>query len=167
MRELEQRQKAKGKQRADLEEDPRISELPEQFHDAVKLARSVLAKDASGVHNPHSHRWSELLYKVRLHYVLLLYLMHPADRRAPHPRQHGRPNGQRRRNRSRSTLRPSLARPPRTHAARRGATNTTRADDALDVPPPAARRTVRLARRISRPRTRRSGASGERGQCRG
>ena len=65
MRELEQRQKAKGKQRADPDEDLRISELPEQFHDAVILARSVLAKDATGGHNPHSHRWSELLYKVR------------------------------------------------------------------------------------------------------
>ena len=65
MRELEQRQKAKGKQRADPEGDLKISDLPEQFHDAVNLARSVLAKDATGGHNSQSHRWSELLYKVR------------------------------------------------------------------------------------------------------
>ena len=64
MRELEQRQKGKGKQRADPD-DLRISELPEQFHDAVNLARTVLAKDATGGYNPHSHRWNELLYKVR------------------------------------------------------------------------------------------------------
>ncbi|KAH9025471.1 hypothetical protein EDB85DRAFT_2149808 [Lactarius pseudohatsudake] len=63
MKELEQRQKAKGKQRADPEEDLRISELPEQFHNAVNLARSVLAKDATGGHDPHSHRWSELRYQ--------------------------------------------------------------------------------------------------------
>ncbi|KAH8991190.1 Mis12-Mtw1 protein family-domain-containing protein [Lactarius akahatsu] len=63
MKELEQRQRAKGKQRADPEEDLRISELPEQFHNAVNLARSVLAKDATGGHDPHSHRWSELRYQ--------------------------------------------------------------------------------------------------------
>ena len=64
MREVEQRQKAKGKQRANPDDDLRISELPEQFHDSVSLARNVLAKDTTGEHNPHSHRWSELLYKV-------------------------------------------------------------------------------------------------------
>ncbi|KAH9055010.1 Mis12-Mtw1 protein family-domain-containing protein [Lactarius vividus] len=63
MKELEQRQKAKGKQRADPEEDLRISELPERFHNAVNLARSVLAKDATGGHDPHSHRWNELRYQ--------------------------------------------------------------------------------------------------------
>ena len=65
MRELEQRQKAKGKQRADPDDGLKISELPERFHDALNLARRVLAKDATGGHNPHKHRWSELLYKVR------------------------------------------------------------------------------------------------------
>ncbi|KAH9022629.1 hypothetical protein EDB85DRAFT_2144689 [Lactarius pseudohatsudake] len=48
MKELEQRQKAEGKQRADTEEDLRRSELPEQSHNAVNLARSVVAKDATG-----------------------------------------------------------------------------------------------------------------------
>ncbi|KAF8273815.1 Mis12-Mtw1 protein family-domain-containing protein [Lactarius quietus] len=63
MREPEQRQKAKGKQRANPEDNLDVSDLPEEFHDAVNLARRVLAKDATGGHNLHSHRWSELLYK--------------------------------------------------------------------------------------------------------
>jgi hypothetical protein len=65
VRELEQRQKAKGKRRAGLEEDLRISELPRPFQEASDLALSVLAKDSTGEHNSHSHRWSELRYKVR------------------------------------------------------------------------------------------------------
>jgi kinetochore protein Mis13/DSN1 len=65
VRELEQRQNAKGKRRAAPEEDLRISELSKPFQEASDLALSVLAKDATGEHNPHSHRWSELLYKVR------------------------------------------------------------------------------------------------------
>ncbi len=65
MKELEQRQKAKGKQRADPEEDLRTSELPEELHDAFNLARRVLSKDGSGGHNVHSHRWNEIIYKVR------------------------------------------------------------------------------------------------------
>ncbi|KAI0260444.1 hypothetical protein BC834DRAFT_1044616 [Gloeopeniophorella convolvens] len=63
LRELEQRQKAKGKQRADPEEGLRISDLPKQFRGASDLALSVLARDASGEHNPLTHRWSELLYR--------------------------------------------------------------------------------------------------------
>ncbi|KAI0298027.1 Mis12-Mtw1 protein family-domain-containing protein [Multifurca ochricompacta] len=64
VRELEQRQKAKGKQRADPEGDLRISELPTQFQEASNLALSVLARDATtGGHSPNSHQWSELLYK--------------------------------------------------------------------------------------------------------
>ncbi|KAH9990703.1 Mis12-Mtw1 protein family-domain-containing protein, partial [Russula vinacea] len=63
VRELEQRQNAKGKRRAAPEEDLRISELSKPFQEASDLALSVLAKDATGEHNPHSHRWSELLYK--------------------------------------------------------------------------------------------------------
>ncbi|KAI0248866.1 Mis12-Mtw1 protein family-domain-containing protein [Lactifluus subvellereus] len=62
-RELEQRQKAKGKRRAHPGEDLRVSELPKQFQEASDLALSVLAKDATGEHNPHSYRWNELLYK--------------------------------------------------------------------------------------------------------
>jgi hypothetical protein len=65
VRELEQRQNAKGKRRAAPEEDLRISELSKPFQEASDLALSVLAKDTTGEHNPHSHRWSELLYKVR------------------------------------------------------------------------------------------------------
>ncbi|KAH9021449.1 hypothetical protein EDB85DRAFT_1895660 [Lactarius pseudohatsudake] len=46
MKELEQWQKAEGKQCADTEEDLRRSELLEQSHNAVNLVRSVVAKDA-------------------------------------------------------------------------------------------------------------------------
>ncbi|KAH9957111.1 Mis12-Mtw1 protein family-domain-containing protein [Russula dissimulans] len=63
VRELEQRQKAKGKRRAVPEEDLRISELPKPLQEASDLALSILAKDSTGEHNPHSHRWSELRYK--------------------------------------------------------------------------------------------------------
>lgn len=65
LRELEQRQNAKGKRRAAPEDDLRISELPKPFQGASDLALSVLAKDAAGEHDPHSHRWSELRRKVR------------------------------------------------------------------------------------------------------
>jgi len=65
VRELEQRQKAKGKRRAGPEKDLRISELSKPFLEASDLALSILAKDSTGEHNSHSHRWSELCYKVR------------------------------------------------------------------------------------------------------
>lgn len=65
VRELEQRQKAKGKRRAGPEEDLRISELSKPFQEASNLALSILAKDSTGEDNSHSHRWSELRYKVR------------------------------------------------------------------------------------------------------
>jgi len=65
VRELEQRQKAKGKRRAAPEDDLRVSELSKSFQEASDLALSVLAKDAAGEHDPHSHRWSELRHKVR------------------------------------------------------------------------------------------------------
>ncbi|KAH9033209.1 hypothetical protein EDB83DRAFT_2418538 [Lactarius deliciosus] len=55
MKELEQRQKAKGKQRADPEEDLRISELPEQFHNARRMQRADMIRTG--------HRWSELRYQ--------------------------------------------------------------------------------------------------------
>jgi kinetochore protein Mis13/DSN1 len=76
VRELEQRQKDKGKRRATSEEDLRISELPKPFQEASHLASSILAKDTTGEHNPHSHRWSELLYQVRLrvHFPFLFLL---------------------------------------------------------------------------------------------
>ena len=56
VRELEQRQKAKGKRRAGPEEDLRVSELPKALQEASELAFSVLAKDSAGEHNPHSHQ---------------------------------------------------------------------------------------------------------------
>ncbi|KAI0289721.1 Mis12-Mtw1 protein family-domain-containing protein [Russula brevipes] len=62
VRELEQRQKGKGKRRA-TEEDLRTSELPKPFQEASHLASSILAKDTTGEHNPHSHRWGELLHQ--------------------------------------------------------------------------------------------------------
>jgi len=62
---LEQRQNAKGKRRAEPGDHLRISELSKPFQEASDLALSVLAKDAAGEHDPHSHRWSELRYKVR------------------------------------------------------------------------------------------------------
>lgn len=65
MRGLEQRQNAKGKRRAAPEYDLRTSELSKPFQEASDLALSVLAKDAAGEHDPHSHRWSELRHKVR------------------------------------------------------------------------------------------------------
>ena len=65
VRELEQRQNAKGKHRAAPEDDLRTSELSKPFQEASDLALSVLAKDAAGEHDPHSHRWSELRHKVR------------------------------------------------------------------------------------------------------
>lgn len=65
VRELEQRQKAKGKRRAGPEEDLRISELSKPFQEASDLALSILAKDSTSEHNPHSHQWSDLRYKVR------------------------------------------------------------------------------------------------------
>lgn len=65
VKELEQRQNAKGKRRAAPEDDLRTSELPRPFQEASDLALSVLAKDAAGEHDPHSHRWSELRHKVR------------------------------------------------------------------------------------------------------
>jgi hypothetical protein len=65
VRELEQRQKAKGKRRAAPEDDLRVTELSKPLQEASDLALSVLAKDAAGEHDPHSHRWSELRYKVR------------------------------------------------------------------------------------------------------
>jgi hypothetical protein len=71
VRELEQQQNAKGKHCAAPEEDLRISELSKPFQEASDLASSVLAKDAMGEHNPHSHRWSKLLYKVP--FPLFLY----------------------------------------------------------------------------------------------
>ena len=66
VRELEQRQKAEGKRQAGPEEDLRVSELPKALQEAGDLALSVLVRDSTGEHNPHSHRWSELRYKVRL-----------------------------------------------------------------------------------------------------
>jgi kinetochore protein Mis13/DSN1 len=75
VRELEQRQKAKGKRRAVPEEDLRISELPKPLQEASDLALSILAKDSTGEHNPHSHRWSELRYKVRPRAAFLLLLL--------------------------------------------------------------------------------------------
>lgn len=65
MRELEQRQNAKGKRRAAPEDDLRMSELSKPFQEASNLALSVLAKDVAGEHDPHSHRWSDLRHKVR------------------------------------------------------------------------------------------------------
>ncbi len=65
VRGLEQRQNAKGKRRAAPEDDLRTSELSKPFQEAGDLALSVLAKDAAGEHDPHSHRWSELRHKVR------------------------------------------------------------------------------------------------------
>jgi hypothetical protein len=65
VRELEQRHNAKGKRRAAPEDDLRTSELSRPFQEASDLALSVLAKDAAGEHDPHSHRWSELRHKVR------------------------------------------------------------------------------------------------------
>jgi hypothetical protein len=65
VRGLEQRQNAKGKRRAVPEDDLRTSELSKPFQEASDLALSVLAKDSAGEHDPHSHRWSELRYKVR------------------------------------------------------------------------------------------------------
>ncbi|KAI9511914.1 Mis12-Mtw1 protein family-domain-containing protein [Russula earlei] len=64
VRELDQRQKAKGKRRARPEEGLRISELPKPLQEASDLALSVLAKDATGKYNAHNHRWSELRHKV-------------------------------------------------------------------------------------------------------
>jgi len=48
LKELEQRQKSKGKSRAVPEEDLRISELPKPFQEAANLALSILAKDSAG-----------------------------------------------------------------------------------------------------------------------
>lgn len=56
---MRERPGPRGKQRTDPEDDPKISELPEQFYDAY-----VLSKGAAGGHNPHQHRWSDLLYEV-------------------------------------------------------------------------------------------------------
>lgn len=63
VRELEQRQNAKGKRRAAPEDDLRTSELSRPFQEASDLALSVLAKDTAGEHDPHSHRWSELRHQ--------------------------------------------------------------------------------------------------------
>ena len=52
----------------------RISELPKPFQEAANLALSILAKDSAGEDSPHSHRWSELRYKVR-HRAAFLILM--------------------------------------------------------------------------------------------
>ena len=74
VRGLEQRQNAKGKRRAVPEEDLRTSELSKPFQEASDLALSVLAKDAAGEHDPHSHRWSDLRHKVRsLHFSSLYF----------------------------------------------------------------------------------------------
>ena len=35
-------------------------QLPEQFYDAYALSKGA----AAGGHNPHQHRWSDLLYEV-------------------------------------------------------------------------------------------------------
>jgi hypothetical protein len=64
--------KAKGKRRAGPEEDLRVSELPKALQEASDLALSVLAKDSTGEHNPHSHQWSELRYKVRSRMLTIL-----------------------------------------------------------------------------------------------
>jgi len=72
VRELEQRQKAKGKRRAVPEEDLRVSELPKALQEASDLALRVLAKDSTGEHNPHSHQWSDLRYKVRSRMLTIL-----------------------------------------------------------------------------------------------
>ena len=77
-RELEQRQKAKGKHRTHPGEDLRVSELPKQFQEASDLALNVLAKDATGEHNPHSYRWNELLYKVCLQALLPCVYANPS-----------------------------------------------------------------------------------------
>ena len=57
---MRERHGPRGKQRADPEDDPKISQLPEQFYDAYALSKGA----AAGGHNPHQHRWSDLLYEV-------------------------------------------------------------------------------------------------------
>ena len=112
MRRSEQRQNVKGKRLAAPEDDLRTSELSRPLQEASDLVLSVLEKDAAGEHDPHSHRWSELQYKVRsflppLSVVLICRAR--ADGRSPCSFQHCHSNGQRRRNRSKQTFRPSLA----------------------------------------------------------
>jgi hypothetical protein len=62
---MRERRKAKDEQSTDPEDDLKISDLPEQFHDSLNLAWSVLGKDANGGHNPHRQRWNEQPYAVR------------------------------------------------------------------------------------------------------
>ncbi|KAI0052344.1 hypothetical protein FA95DRAFT_1553684 [Auriscalpium vulgare] len=68
MSDLEQRRKAKGKQRALGPDDwgPRDEELPERFHAGVKLARSVLASagPSSQEKSPLDKRWSDVQYTI-------------------------------------------------------------------------------------------------------
>ncbi|KAF8264119.1 hypothetical protein EI94DRAFT_1703504 [Lactarius quietus] len=50
MRELEQWQNVKGKQCANPEDNLNVSDLPEEFHNAVNLTHRILAKDTTGQH---------------------------------------------------------------------------------------------------------------------
>jgi hypothetical protein len=61
---MRERRKAKGKERADPEDDLEISELPEQFHNSLNLAWSIVGRDTIGGPNQRRHRWSKLIHKV-------------------------------------------------------------------------------------------------------
>jgi hypothetical protein len=62
---MREHRKAKDEQSTDPEDDLKISDLPEQFHDSLNLVRSALEKDATGGHNPHRQRWNKPPYTVR------------------------------------------------------------------------------------------------------
>lgn len=83
---MRERRKAKGKERADPEDDLEISELPEQFHNSLNLAWSIVGRDTIGGPNQRRHRWSKLIHKTdELHTLVNTDLVEPdLDRRFSH-----------------------------------------------------------------------------------